>query len=96
MEVMEDKVLRKSKYPQIEIGNRYGYLEVIGISKIKYEHKYICRCVCGTEKNYPSNSLRNNHSRSCGCKKGELRKIAITERSNGRYKKRYWRETQGI
>ena len=31
-----------------------------------------CRCVCGVEKAVQSQSLRNEMTRSCGCKKGDL------------------------
>lgn len=52
------------------IGEVYGYLTVLD-DTLKNKHKQkmcLCRCICGNEKLVPAHNLKNNHTRSCGCK----------------------------
>src|SRR6266568_1459518 len=51
-------------------GVRFGHLTVISIAegqRIRKGLAWICRCDCGTEKIFASNTLRTGHSQSCGC-----------------------------
>lgn len=46
---------------------------------IKTKDKYwMCRCVCGTIKPVNGRMLRNNKSRSCGCKRKGINRIDLT------------------
>lgn len=53
------------------VGERYGKLIVLEeIGKNKWgKIMYKCKCDCGNEVNVLSNSLRTNHTQSCGCTK---------------------------
>lgn len=53
------------------VGERYGKLVVLKeIGKNKWgKIIYKCKCDCGNEVNVLSNSLRTNHTQSCGCTK---------------------------
>lgn len=55
-------------------GQEFGYLSVIGFSR--QDHKshsfWMCKCVCGVEKEFRSNNLRRGLSQSCGCMKGAM------------------------
>ena len=52
-----------------EVGNRYGYLVVLSMDRyVKYKGTYWkCRCDCGNETVVIGQSLRNGHTKSCGC-----------------------------
>lgn len=49
------------------VGERFGYLTVIGRGSNKDKRRV--RCVCGTEKEVFMSGLRNGTTTSCGCKK---------------------------
>lgn len=53
------------------IGERYGYLTVIGVSNKldkKGKHSYrICQCDCGNIVEVSRGHLKDGHTRSCGC-----------------------------
>jgi hypothetical protein len=76
-----------SKPPVISTGERYGRLEVLveirdGRGPQGNRH-YICACDCGEEVVVSSKSLRNGHTRSCGCL-GRLMRRKMGE-ANGRF-----------
>jgi len=61
--------LRKDKIINLS-GKRFGYLTVI---KKHHSGKYVywlCKCDCGRETVVNGSSLRNGHTRSCGCGSG--------------------------
>ena len=51
------------------IGEKYGYLTVVGIDRIvKGKGTYWrCKCDCGNETVVIGQHLRNGHTKSCGC-----------------------------
>jgi hypothetical protein len=54
-------------------GQRIGYWTVLHrLPNEGRKVRWLCRCICGTEKPVLANSLIVAQSRSCGCKKGEL------------------------
>lgn len=57
------------------IGERYGYLTIVGdAGSDKYHIKQVhCVCVCGKEKTVAYSSLKAGRVKSCGCKRAELR-----------------------
>lgn len=51
------------------VGQEFGRLTVThktGLTKYGYQ-KYLCKCVCGEEKEIESQSLTSGRTRSCGC-----------------------------
>lgn len=60
-------------------GQQFGYLTVIKNipldGRVTYS-KWLCRCICGNEKEVRGNRLKNGETRSCGCKTYELRNEA--------------------
>lgn len=51
------------------VGQKFGRLTVIhkkGLTKYGYQ-KYLCKCVCGEEKEIESQSLTSGRTQSCGC-----------------------------
>lgn len=69
-----NELVKKQRGIQIEIGQKFGHLEVIlEGDKKRYSgytsRVFICRCVCGIEKQYFLVHLMRGRSRSCGCKK---------------------------
>lgn len=53
---------------EIEIGARFGRLEVIGLAPRKgSDRALICRCECGVERSFRIKNLRAGTTRSCGC-----------------------------
>ena len=57
------------------IGEKYGYLTIVGdAGSDKYHIKQVnCVCVCGKEKTVAYSSLKSGKVKSCGCKRAELR-----------------------
>jgi G:T-mismatch repair DNA endonuclease (very short patch repair protein) len=51
------------------IGKTFNFLTVIGRSERKSSRDsyWLCKCVCGKEKEIKGGDLRNGHSKSCGC-----------------------------
>lgn len=67
-------------------GQRFGYLEVMGLSdQRKWKQlTWECKCVCGNLTLVESRKLRTGHTKSCGCKKGEMSAAAnITHGMSG-------------
>jgi len=56
-----------------EIGNRYGKLVVLERAENnKYgDAQWLCQCDCGNQTIVKGVSLRNGHTKSCGCLKGK-------------------------
>ena len=72
-----------SKILDINIGDRFGNLVVIGTSAPKHkERTYVCRCDCGKEKIAKSSGLFYGETTSCGCMKGQHVKEAMLK-ANG-------------
>lgn len=57
------------KYPPIKIGDKFGRLTVIKEGTKK--GYWLCRCVCGNEKEIIAHSLKAGSTRSCGCLRQE-------------------------
>lgn len=57
------------------IGEKYGYLTIVGdAGSDKYHIRQVkCMCVCGKEKTVAYSSLKAGKVKSCGCKRAELR-----------------------
>lgn len=50
-------------------GQRFGFWTVLYEVEKKGKHRaYLCRCDCGIERVVVGASLKNGHSKSCGCK----------------------------
>lgn len=61
---------RKSVYPRVGdlTGKTFGFWTVIGPAEKRGNKKYwLCKCICGTEKEVSQGDLRNGKSKSCGC-----------------------------
>lgn len=55
------------------IGKKFGRWTVISlVTGRKNNTKFLCKCVCGKEKEVFSNTLREGESESCGCLQKEL------------------------
>lgn len=50
---------------KVKVGEKYGKLTVLDISNGFC--KVICKCDCGSIKEYRSNNLKSGNTRSCGC-----------------------------
>lgn len=64
-------------------GNRYGFLTAAGPVEIRRyktttQVRWLCRCDCGSEPIVSSEHLRSGHTRSCGCRRGDLIRQKIT------------------
>jgi hypothetical protein len=64
--------LRKDKIIDM-IGKRFGYLTVIKKHHSSNCVYWLCRCDCGKETVVSGASLRNGHTRSCGCGNGRTK-----------------------
>lgn len=54
-------------------GEQFGYWTALECKGIKNRHTmWLCRCICGKEREITAESLTHGKSKSCGCKKGEL------------------------
>lgn len=56
-------------------GQTFGYWTVIKFAghDIHNNAQFLCRCRCGTEKVVIGSNLRSAHSKSCGCRKRDIR-----------------------
>lgn len=59
----------KIEWPKLDLlGYKFHWLKVIKKSKSKDGKVYwICKCKCGKEVELPTNSIRRNERKSCGC-----------------------------
>ncbi len=65
---------RKDKAQQVfDIsGQEFGrWLAISHSGKVGEEHRWLCRCACGTERLVEGRNLRSGASQSCGCLIGE-------------------------
>jgi hypothetical protein len=66
-----------------EVGNRYGKLTVLSFSGVRYrrngagtrEAVFLCQCECGNQCLYAGTLLRLGRTKSCGCRRREIRKL---------------------
>jgi hypothetical protein len=75
--------------PVISVGKVYSKLTVIGIAtptktRIK---RYLCQCACGKTHIARHDLLVAAKTRSCGCAKGELKKLSIDIVNHNRHPK---------
>ncbi|GAF14940.1 hypothetical protein JCM19045_4277 [Bacillus sp. JCM 19045] len=55
------------------LGQKFGRLTVVEESKPRSRKRhFLCRCDCGVDKKIAYDSLKYNHTRSCGCLQKEL------------------------
>ncbi len=69
-------------------GEQRGRWTVIKPEKERYKHgeevRWICKCICGTEKSVKGTCLRNGSSKSCGCLSREM--TSIRNKNNTKHK----------
>lgn len=65
--------------PSILVGERYGHWIVLTRGG-RYRH-WLCRCICGLEKEVYSSNLRGGSSTNCGCVKAA--EASVRERTHG-------------
>ena len=73
------------------IGKKFGRLSVINTSNMRTSEnrlKYECVCECGNNVIVDGKSLRNGHTKSCGCLSKELSKKRVT--THGKTKSRLY------
>ena len=73
--------MSRKRAEEIPAGTKKEYLTVLHLNgKDRYGRiVYLCRCVCGKEKNIPAINLRNGSVKSCGCMRGRLISKATTK-----------------
>lgn len=71
-------------------GDRFGRWIVLERVPEGKKTKYLCRCVCGTEKLVAHGDLRSGKSKSCGCLKRDLT-IRRNTTHNESHHTRLWR-----
>lgn len=73
-----EREIKKSEYNPIKyddsyIGNRYNFLEVVGITQTERgERRFICKCQCGNVKTMNTTQVVNGVIKSCGCMHDKL------------------------
>lgn len=70
-------------YKDVEIGDKYNYLTVIGKSeKKKY---WVCQCDCGNTTEVLDSLLKNGSTKSCGClkRRPSSRRLDLTNKKFG-------------
>jgi hypothetical protein len=70
-------------------GQVFGRLTVLGIGdrRASGRIRWMCRCVCGTEKNIDGTALKGGLTNSCGCLRVELTSIKFFKHGHTRGKK---------
>lgn len=62
--------------PRVQVGDRYGRLEVVALAPIGYpasrNRHFVCRCDCGAVRSFRADKLRRGEARSCGCLQREM------------------------
>lgn len=68
------------------VGQRFGKLVVLESTKQRHHNSIVwkCKCDCGNIKYVPTDSLRNGHTKSCGCL---IREIQGNDLTNQRFGK---------
>lgn len=75
---------------QINAGDKFGRLTVIGTCKNQKNHTlYLCKCECGKEKKAYSFNLVKGQTQSCGCLQKEKAKEANTKKNEYRFEDDY-------
>lgn len=89
----KDDNVEKKKITKISDGMKIGYLTVLRPNgKDRYGHVvYLCRCVCGREKNVLVSNLRNGSVKSCGCMRKQLISKARTKHGDSIKSSPYYR-----
>lgn len=64
---MSEKGAKLNAFKQEYIGKVYGWLECIDVVYENYSYKAICKCRCGNIKSISLRSLKDGHTKSCGC-----------------------------
>jgi hypothetical protein len=57
----------KKKYPTVKVGDVFGRLTIIELTKVTIASKAKVRCICGKECFVVINKLNTGHTTSCGC-----------------------------
>jgi len=61
-----------------ETGNVYGKLTVVEFADTRREILWLCRCECGKTATVRGSSLRNGHTKSCGCAQASANGLCAT------------------
>ncbi|MET0439198.1 MAG: hypothetical protein ABW043_17065, partial [Devosia sp.] len=81
-----------SKVKTIIAGTKFGELTVLSAAMPftrlngRRAAASLCRCVCGSERAYRNNGLRNGYWKSCGCKSRETAALARVTHGEARGK----------
>jgi len=79
------------KHKQIQSGDIFQFYTVLTEAKSNTKHKrFLCKCVCGKEKNVLAFSLISGGAWNCGCKTKEVRS-KIWEKKSDEFKS-LWKE----
>lgn len=71
------------------VGEKVGQLEVVGFVGLRKRAAYwLCHCDCGNTLKVRGSSLRNGHTKSCGCLSAELTRRRATKHGHSTRKKR--------
>lgn len=67
--------------PKLLTGQEFGYWTVLDECN-RYGHRtyWKCRCECGEERFVRADDLKAGNSKSCGCKKLDVRKKTIAKK----------------
>lgn len=60
-------------------GRRFGKLVVLSCTVPKGCRRWLCRCDCGTVRDFDQGALVQDRSKSCGCGIGESAKARFTK-----------------
>ena len=76
------------RWAEVNIGGVYGYLTILEDLGTNEKHKrmVLCQCKCGNKTKVMHGHLKNNNTKSCGCKKKEKGRI-FTEEHKDKIKK---------
>lgn len=89
----KDDNMDEKRIEKITNGMKVGYFTVISPNgKDKNGHSvYLCRCVCGKEKNVLLSNLRSGKVKSCGCMRASLISKARTKHGDSVKSSPYYR-----
>lgn len=65
---------------------RRAATRVSGVFHDRHVAMWLCRCVCGVEREVESRNLREGHSLSCGCYRADASRDSIERKLKSRYK----------
>ena len=94
MESVGCKLVKSEK--DLKIGQEFGFLTIIAKTEKRQFRNvvYLCECICGERKEIMRQGLVRGNIKSCGCMKGELRKMTIQNENNKKKSKLSMRETK--